>query len=111
MRRRRCAAPASLTLLPLHSTLACGVCAFAVAKLRTVLLNMQHLLNSLRPYQAREELIAILRSQLDAKRQLIEELRSASAECEACNSDEAVAEARQAAASEAARGRKENDGI
>ena len=54
------------------------------AQVRTLLLNVQHLLNSLRPYQAREELIATMRAQLDAKQALIDELRSASAASATC---------------------------
>lgn len=63
------------------------LCDCAVAKLRTLLLNMQHLLNSLRPYQAREELIATMTAQVDAKQQLIDELRSAAAACATCGTD------------------------
>ena len=38
---------------------------------------MQHILNSLRPFEAREELIAEARAQVDAKRRLLAELRDA----------------------------------
>jgi hypothetical protein len=50
--------------------------------MRNLLLNIQHLLNSFRPYQAREELISELQGQLDDKRGLIELLRS---QCDKCN--------------------------
>ena len=55
------------------------------AQVRTLLLNVQHLLNSLRPFEAREELIAAVQAQVDGKRRLIEELRSA---CEAAAIEE-----------------------
>ena len=51
-------------------------CSAKVAQIRTLLLNIQHLLNSLRPFQAREELISTLQAQLDAKQELVDELRS-----------------------------------
>ena len=40
-----------------------------------MLLNMQHLLNMLRPYEARASLISTLQAQVDEKQQLIERLR------------------------------------
>ena len=52
-----------------------------MAKVRTLLLNMQHLLNSLRPYQAREELIASVQVQVDAKEELIDSLKRRVAAC------------------------------
>ena len=68
---------------------ACGwprVC--AVAKIRTLLLNLQHLLNSLKPYAAREEIIAAVSAQLQSKQALIDELRSGAAESAGCGVDE-----------------------
>lgn len=52
-----------------------------VDEMRHLMLNMQHLLNTFRPYQAREELIAIAEAQVEAKRALLEECRAASAAC------------------------------
>ena len=63
-------------------------CAADVAKIRTLLLNLQHLLNSLRPYAAREEVIAAVGAQLQSKQDLIDELRSAAAEIKACGEEE-----------------------
>ena len=54
-------------------------------KMRMLLLNMQHLINKFRPYQAREELIAIAQAQVDAKRMLLEECRDAAAQCAILN--------------------------
>jgi hypothetical protein len=56
---------------------ACAYVHTAVDTIRTLLLNMQHILNSLRPFEAREELIAEAQAQVDAKRCLVAELRSA----------------------------------
>ena len=48
---------------------------------RTLFLNLQYLLNMLRPYQAREELIGLVEGQIEEKRRLIKELGGA---CDAC---------------------------
>ena len=48
-----------------------------------MLLNMQHLLNSFRPFQAREQLISELQGQLDDKRGLIELLGAQRDKCSA----------------------------
>ena len=40
-------------------------CVTAVAEIRTLFLNLQYLLNMLRPYQAREELIGLVEGQID----------------------------------------------
>lgn len=50
-----------------------------VAEVRTLLLNLHHLLNALRPYEAREQLIAALEAQVEKKRRAVEELREADA--------------------------------
>ena len=63
-------------------------CAADVAKIRTLLLNLQHLLNSLRPYAAREEVIAAVGAQLQSKQDLIDELRNGAAEIKACGEEE-----------------------
>ncbi len=75
----------------------------AVAEIRTLFLNLQYLLNMLRPYQAREELIGLVEGQIEEKRRLIKELGGA---CDACKSvaeekegEEGVAAAAAAAAS------------
>jgi hypothetical protein len=54
-----------------------------VADLRTLFLNFEHLLNTFRPHEAREELIAIVKQQAEAKRQLADELDAARAEAAA----------------------------
>lgn len=59
-------------------------CGTKVGEIRALLLNVQHLLNSLRPFQAREELIAAVQAQVDGKRRLIEELRGACEEAAQC---------------------------
>jgi len=51
----------------------------AVTELRTLFLNFQHLLNTFRPHEAREELISTVQQQTAAKRQLIAELDAACA--------------------------------
>ena len=78
-------------------------CVTAVAEIRTLFLNLQYLLNMLRPYQAREELIGLVEGQIEEKRRLIKELGGA---CDACKSvaeekegEEGVAAAAAAAAS------------
>ena len=58
-------------------------CVTAVAEIRTLFLNLQYLLNMLRPYQAREELIGLVEGQIEEKRRLIKELEGA---CDACKS-------------------------
>ena len=62
---------------------ACAPYACAVADLRTLFLNFEHLLNTFRPHEAREELIAIVKQQAEAKRQLADELDAARAEAAA----------------------------
>ena len=74
---------------------------FAVAKIRTLLLNVQHLLNSFRMYQAREDLIASVQAQVDAKQRLIDGLRSGVAACASAADEEDGA---QGGAAEAAVG-------
>ncbi len=54
-----------------------------MADLRTLFLNFEHLLNTFRPHEAREELIAIVKQQAEAKRQLADELDAARAEAAA----------------------------
>ena len=78
MLRQECAAPPPPTspAPPRRSPAARSLLA-AVADLRTLFLNFQHLLNTFRPHEAREELIAIVRQQVEAKRQLIAELDAA----------------------------------
>jgi len=49
----------------------------SLADLQQQMMDLQRLINSFRPYQAREALIAELRSQVDAKRLLVADLRSA----------------------------------
>lgn len=46
-----------------------------VAEIRALIFNIQHLLNSLRPYQAREELIFELQAQVKAKQKLVNTLQ------------------------------------
>ena len=48
-----------------------------VTDLRTLFLNFQHLLNTFRPHEAREELIGIVTQQTAAKRELIDQLDAA----------------------------------
>lgn len=48
---------------------------------------MQHLINSLRPYRAREDLIDIAQAQIDSKKKLVQELREACSGCVACQED------------------------
>jgi hypothetical protein len=43
-------------------------CHVRVDEMRHLMLNMQHLINTFRPYQAREELISVAQAQVDAKR-------------------------------------------
>ena len=52
----------------------------AVAEVKLLLLNLQHLLNSFRPHAARGELIAILQRQIELKEQLISEIDAACAD-------------------------------
>mmetsp|Transcript_791 Transcript_791/g.1565 ORF Transcript_791/g.1565 Transcript_791/m.1565 type:complete len:135 (+) Transcript_791:447-851(+) len=54
----------------------CFACV-AVAELRTLLLNLQHLVNSFRPDQARSHLADIMKQQVLMKRRLIAALRMA----------------------------------
>ena len=56
----------------------------AVAEIEELIFNLSHLVNSLRPYQAREDLITLVQSQVDAKQRLIADLRGACAEFAAC---------------------------
>ena len=46
----------------------------AVERIKVLLLNTHHLLNSFRVNHAREELIASVQAQLDAKQQLLDEI-------------------------------------
>ena len=50
-----------------------------VAEIRTLFLNFEDLLNSLRAQQAREELIGLFETQTAAKKQLLDQLRQAGA--------------------------------
>ena len=72
-------------------------CNERVDEMRHLLLNMQHLINTFRPFQAREELIAIMQSQVDAKRALLDECRGAAATCAALTRRESVHAASAAA--------------
>jgi hypothetical protein len=65
-------------------------CNAQVTKIRSLLLNMQHLLSSFRPYQAREELIAAVQAQVAAKQQLVDECREHVARAEACAEEDAA---------------------
>ena len=56
-------------------------CNSKVDEIRVLLLNLQHLINTFRPYQAREDIISALQEQIDSKRQLIADMRDACAEC------------------------------
>ena len=60
-----------------------------IADIRTLLLNLQHLANSFRPHQAREDLIAEMEAQLHAKRELVDELRDACTDAEQLGVDDA----------------------
>jgi hypothetical protein len=51
-------------------------CHVRVDEMRHLMLNMQHLINTFRPYQAREELISVAQAQVDAKRALLEPAKS-----------------------------------
>ena len=62
-------------------------CVAKVGEIRNLMLNMQHLLNSLRAFQAREELIALVQAQVDAKQRLIDEIRES---CEECRNADAL---------------------
>ena len=52
-----------------------------VERIRSIFFNLQHLINTFRPYQAREDLIEILQSQIDKKRALVERLKAHCVEC------------------------------
>ena len=52
-----------------------------VARITKLILSQQQLLSALRPTHAREELIATLHTTIEAKQNLIDELRAASAAC------------------------------
>ena len=84
---------------------------FAVADIRTLLLNMQHLINSFRPYQARAELIAAVQAQVDAKQRLLDGLRDASTRAAELGVDEtADGESGEAASEAAARDERHDEG-
>ena len=66
-------------------------CNAQVTHIRSLLLSMQHLLSSFRPYQAREELIAAVQAQVAAKQQLVDECRENVARAEACAEEDDTA--------------------
>lgn len=65
-------------------------CHVRVDEMRHLMLNMQHLINTFRPYQAREELISVAQAQVDAKRALLEQCRGAIAACAVSQDGEAL---------------------
>ena len=67
-----------------------------------LLLNTHHLLNSFRVNHAREELIASVQAQLDAKQQLLDELEAACAEAHWETEAEAPAQQEQPEAANSA---------
>ena len=73
-------------------------CHVRVDEMRHLMLNMQHLLNTFRPYQAREELISIAQAQVDAKRALLEQCRRAISACAVCQDGDALGSGSAAAA-------------
>ena len=73
-------------------------CHVRVDDMRHLMLNMQHLLNTFRPYQAREELISIAQAQVDAKRALLEQCRRAISACAVCQDGDALGSGSAAAA-------------
>jgi hypothetical protein len=88
---------------PAHASDAAPPRRCAVEDIKWLMLNVQHLVNTFRPYQAREELIAALQAQVDEKRALVDALRS---ECERCEAREAAGELSAADGDE---GRTEGD--
>ena len=63
----------------------------AVEQIRTLLINMQHLINTFRAYQAREDLISIMQAQVDAKRKLVDQLQRRCAEVAVQDADATLA--------------------
>ena len=61
-----------------------------VGEIRNLMLNLQHLLNSLRGFEAREELISIVQAQVDAKRELVDALRKSCEECKSSSTLDAM---------------------
>ena len=59
-------------------------CAAQVSQIRALMYNMIHLLNTLRAYQAREELIEVVQAQVDTKKRLVQKLKDATAAAVAC---------------------------
>jgi len=57
-----------------------GQCSAKVEQIRILLINMQHLINTFRAYQAREDLISIMQAQVDAKQKLVDQLQRRCAE-------------------------------
>ena len=71
-------------LSPSQSLLFFSLCAFRFFFLQLLFVNVHHLLNEFRPWQARKDLIEIMEAQIARRKATIAELQAAMAE--ACNS-------------------------